>query len=69
MMKKIVIWSLECAQDSVINRKNSTELFGYDFMVDEAGNPWLIEINSSPAMDYSTVPEGFDFLESNRAIG
>ncbi len=57
MMKQIVIWSLESAQDSVVNRRNSTELLGYDFMIDENGNPWLIEINSSPAMDYSTVSD------------
>ena len=30
------------------------EMFGYDIMVDEDFNCWLIEINSSPAMDYST---------------
>ena len=34
--------------------KNSCELFGYDFMIDENYNPWLIEVNSSPACDYST---------------
>lgn len=54
-MKEIVKWSLESAQDMIENRKNSHELFGYDFMIDEDYNPWLIEINSSPAMDYSTV--------------
>jgi D-alanine-D-alanine ligase-like ATP-grasp enzyme len=30
-------------------------MFGYDFMVDENYKVWLIEINSSPSMDYSTV--------------
>ena len=43
-----------CVQDAVENRTNSCELFGYDFMIDEHYNPWLIEVNSSPACDYST---------------
>eukprot|EP00968_Pinguiococcus_pyrenoidosus_P005876 scaffold385_cov305-Pinguiococcus_pyrenoidosus.AAC.23 len=46
--------SLLTVQDMVEDRKNSWELYGYDFMVDEEFNPWLIEINSSPACDYST---------------
>ena len=54
-LKEIVIHSLKSVQDMVENRKNSFEMFGYDFMIDEDGVPWLIEINSSPAMDYSTV--------------
>ena len=54
-MKKIVIWSLESVQESVVNSSTSCEMYGYDFMVDSDLNPWLIEVNSSPAMDYSTV--------------
>jgi tubulin monoglycylase TTLL3/8 len=45
---------LESAKNNITQRKNSHELFGYDIMVDEQLNPWLIEVNSSPAMDYST---------------
>lgn len=54
-IKQAVLWSLESVQDQVENRKNSFEMFGYDFMVDEKNKVWLIEVNSSPAMDYSTV--------------
>lgn len=50
-----MIWSLKSAEDMIQTRKNSFEMFGYDFMVDENLSPWLIEINCSPAMDYSTV--------------
>ena len=53
-MKDIVSWSLQCVQDSVSHRKNACELYGYDFMIDENYQPWLIEVNSSPACDYST---------------
>lgn len=42
------------SQDLVEHRKKSWELYGYDFMVDDQYKPWLIEINSSPACDYST---------------
>lgn len=54
-MKQIVLRTVKSAEDIVINRKNSFEHFGYDFMIDDNFIPWLIEINSSPAVDYSTV--------------
>ena len=40
--------------DQLVHRDRSHTLLGYDFMVDEDLNVWLIEINSSPSMDYST---------------
>lgn len=53
-MKDIVVGSLQCVQDLVQHRPNCCELFGYDFMLDTDLTPWLIEVNSSPACDYST---------------
>lgn len=53
-IKKIVKYSLECVQDMIESKKGCSEIYGYDFMIDEDLVPWLIEINRSPAMDYST---------------
>eukprot|EP01038_Epipyxis_sp_PR26KG_P012342 gene12342-16553_t len=53
-MKDIAKWSLMCASEMIEHRKNSWELYGFDYMVDDNLNTWLIEINSSPACDYST---------------
>lgn len=48
------MWSIKSCEGHVIGRKGSNELVGYDFMIDENLDPWLIEINMSPSMDYST---------------
>merc|ERR1711862_741355 len=55
-IRDIVLCSLRTVMETIENRKNSVELFGYDFMVSAGEKPkvWLIEVNSSPAMDYST---------------
>merc|ERR1712151_25873 len=54
----MIINSLLCVKDEVAHRKGTYELFGYDFMISNGldGKPqaWLIEVNSSPACDYST---------------
>ena len=54
-MKEIVKNSLMCVQDMIENRHYSSEIYGYDFCLDDQLNVWLIEINSSPAWDYSSV--------------
>ena len=43
-----------CAQDMLENRKNSSEVYGYDFMLDQDFNIWLLEVNASPDMSAST---------------
>jgi tubulin monoglycylase TTLL3/8 len=53
-IENIVIYTLESVQDVVHNRKNSHEVFGFDLMVDSNFSVWLIEVNSSPCMEYST---------------
>ena len=35
------------------NRKFCMEIFGYDFMVDSAMQPWLIEVNTNPCLEES----------------
>lgn len=53
-IENAVINTLESVQDMFESKKGCFELFGYDFMIDDEFNTWLIEVNSSPAMDYST---------------
>ena len=37
------------------NRKvYSFEIFGYDFMIDEDFNPWMIEVNTNPCFELSS---------------
>ena len=49
-----MIASVLSAQEWLHHRDNSHTLLGYDLMLDENLNVWLIEVNSSPAMDFST---------------
>jgi tubulin monoglycylase TTLL3/8 len=53
-MRKIISESIESVLENVQYRRNSFEILGYDFMVDEELKMWLIEVNSSPTMEYST---------------
>jgi len=54
-MKRILTESCLSGQDAAEPRKNSFEIYGADFMLDELLNPWLIEINQGPTMSTSTT--------------
>lgn len=66
-MNRIIIDSLDSGKFNFIPRKKTFTTFGFDLMVDDNFNLWLIEINSSPSMETNTnvteivVP---DFMES-----
>lgn len=47
------LWSNIQMSRSVINQ---FELFGYDFMLDEDGKVYLIEVNTNPCLDTSPCP-------------
>lgn len=56
-MQQVVKYTLEAVQDMFDeNNKNATctELYGFDLMIDDQCNPWLLEVNSSPTMEFST---------------
>ena len=53
-MHHAVTSSLKCAVDMIENRKGSFDMYGYDFVLDEDLNTWLLEINASPSMEHST---------------
>jgi len=54
-MKLIAAQVFQGSDNKIAKRCNTFEIFGIDFMVDEKYKVWLIEINKSPALEYSTA--------------
>jgi len=48
-LAKIAKDAIYSGWDVIEHRQNSFELFGLDYVLDENLNPWLIEVNLSPA--------------------
>ena len=55
-MKSLVIKSLISVRKKIdpLKRKYSFELFGYDFILDEDQNIFLIEVNTNPCIEESS---------------
>ena len=39
---------------NLMKRKNRFEVFGYDFIIDENFQPFLLEINTNPGFEFSS---------------
>lgn len=52
-VKKFVIESMKSVKGKIVQQKYTFELFGYDFILDEDLNNWLIEINTNPCLEES----------------
>lgn len=55
-MKELIIKSMYSARKKLdpFKRKHCFELFGYDFILDEDYNVWLIEVNTNPCIEESS---------------
>jgi len=59
-MKKIVPvieMTFKCVDNGKLNpnqKKNTFEIFGYDFMIDEFLTPWLIEVNTNACLELTS---------------
>jgi hypothetical protein len=55
-MKKMVFESVNSVKDRIIsaNTNKTFQLLGYDFLLDESYNIWLIEVNCNPCLEESS---------------
>lgn len=49
MIQNIILYTILSAEESIEPSDNCFELYGFDILIDEEFNPWLLEVNLSPA--------------------
>jgi hypothetical protein len=56
-MKEMVLASLSSVKSKMdpMTRQHCFEIFGYDFMIDNSYNSWLIEVNTNPCLNESSA--------------
>lgn len=52
-IRQLVLYTIDASREKLNphRRRNCFELLGYDFMIDDNFNVWLIEINSNPCLE------------------
>jgi Tubulin-tyrosine ligase family len=55
-IKELIIKSMHAVRKKLdpFKRRHTFELFGYDFILDEDYNVWLIEVNTNPCIEESS---------------
>ncbi|EAS00468.2 tubulin-tyrosine ligase family protein (macronuclear) [Tetrahymena thermophila SB210] len=55
-MKEYIVFTLDSIKNKInqFDRKFCFEIFGYDFVIDNQLNPWLIEVNTNPCLEESS---------------
>lgn len=57
-VQPIIEMTLKCVDNGKLNpnqRRNTFEIMGYDFMIDEDLKPWLIEVNTNPCLEETSM--------------
>lgn len=57
MIKQNIYSVLEASLQELTHRDKSFEFLGFDVMLDEQLNPWILEVNMSPALSHSRSEE------------
>ena len=50
----LIVHTLKACQAVMINDRHCFELYGYDVIIDDDLNSWLLEVNASPSLSAST---------------
>jgi D-alanine-D-alanine ligase-like ATP-grasp enzyme len=54
-MERLVVDTMKSVKGKILNQKHTFELLGYDFIIDEALNTILIEVNTNPCLEESNA--------------
>lgn len=46
-----ILKTLKCCQYEIVQIDQCFEVYGFDILIDEDRNPWILEVNMSPACE------------------